>query len=190
MNQRILVWDLPVRIFHWVLVASFLIAYISEDDWLTVHVWAGYTVGGLVLFRLVWGFIGGRHARFADFLCRPSAAWRYLKDVLALNARRYLGHNPAGAWMIVMLLAALLMTVLSGLAVYAADQGAGPLAGMVGRRDEEWWEEVHEWCANGTLLLIALHVLGVLLESFVQRENLVGSMWHGYKRNPEEDRGK
>lgn len=183
MNRQILVWDLPVRIFHWALVTSFFLAYVSEDDWLSVHVWAGYTVGGLVFFRLVWGVIGSRYARFADFLCKPSSAWRYLIDILTLKARRYLGHNPAGAWMIVMLLVVLLMTVLSGLIVYAADQDAGPLAGMIGQSDEEWWEDVHEWCANVTVFLIVFHVLGVLLESLVQRENLARSMWYGYKRN-------
>lgn len=187
MSQRILVWDLPVRFFHWSLVLAFFIAYFSEDDLLTAHVWAGYTAGGLVLFRIIWGFIGNRYARFADFLCSPIAAWHYLKDVIAFRARRYLGHNPAGAWMIVMLLFFLLLTTLSGLVVYAADQGAGPLAGMVSQKYEDWWEEAHEFCANFTLLLVVLHVLGVLLESIVHRENLARSMWHGYKNSDVEN---
>ncbi len=190
MANRVLVWDLSLRIFHWLLVAAFIVAYLSEDDWLTVHVWAGYTVGGLLLFRLVWGFIGGRYARFSDFLCSPWTAWCYLRQALALKARRYLGHNPAGAWMIVMLLLALLLTTVSGLAVYAADQGAGPLRGWVNPRYEELWEEVHEVSANFTLALVIFHVLGVLLESFVHGENLVRAMWHGYKNADDVDGGQ
>jgi cytochrome b len=119
------VWDLPLRIFHWLLVIAFFVAYLTEEELLDVHVLAGYVVFGLLVFRLVWGFIGNRYARFASFLCSPAASIAYIKDVIALNPKRYLGHNPAGAAMIVLLLVSLLMTVLTGFAVYCADQGAG-----------------------------------------------------------------
>ncbi|WP_305908671.1 cytochrome b/b6 domain-containing protein [Methylomarinum sp. Ch1-1] len=186
MSNRVKVWDLPLRIFHWTLVAAFLIAYVSEDDLLTVHVWAGYLIGGLLLFRIVWGFVGNRYARFANFICSPAAGLRYLQEVVELKGKRYLGHNPAGAWMIVLLLLSLLLTTLTGVAVYAADQSAGPMAGLVGTAQEELWEESHEFFANLTVFLVILHVLGVLLESFVHRESLVRSMWHGFKRAEEE----
>src|SRR5674476_916546 len=154
------VWDLPLRIFHWLLVAGFVIAYLTEDDLLTVHVWAGYLIFGLLLFRLVWGFIGNDYARFSNFLCSPVKSVIYVKDVAALKAKRYLGHNPAGAAMIMLLLVSLLMTSITGFAVYGADQGAGPLANIIASSNKELWEEVPEFFANFTLLLVFAHILG------------------------------
>lgn len=112
MNSTLVkVWDLPLRIFHWLLVAGFFIAYLTEDELLSVHVWAGYTVFGLLVFRLIWGFIGNDYAKFANFLCSP-VVYQYTKDVIALKSKRYLGHNPAGAAMIVLLIVTLFATVL------------------------------------------------------------------------------
>ena len=179
-QDKIKVWDLPLRIFHWLLVAGFFIAYLTEDDLLNVHVWAGYLVFGLLIFRLLWGFIGSETARFSNFLCSPLQSFNYIKDVAAFKAKRYLGHNPAGAAMIILLLVSLLMTSLSGFAVYGADQGAGPLAG-IGADYEDLWEEVHEFFANFTLVLVAIHVLGVALESYIHKESLVKAMLNGYK---------
>jgi len=184
-QELVKVWDLPLRIFHWLLVAGFVIAYLTEDDLLTVHVWAGYLIFGLLLFRLVWGFIGNDYARFSNFLCSPVKSVIYVKDVAALKAKRYLGHNPAGAAMIMLLLFSLLMTSITGFAVYGADQGAGPLANIIGSSNKELWEEVHEFFANFTLLLVFAHILGVAVESFIHRENLAKAMWHGFKK-PEE----
>ena len=177
------VWDLPLRIFHWLLVAGFVIAYLTEDDLLTVHVWAGYLVFGLLLFRLVWGFIGNDYARFSNFLCSPVKSVVYVKDVVALKAKRCLGHNPAGAAMITLLLVSLLMTSITGFAVYGADQNAGPLANIVGSSNEDLWEEMHEFFANFTLFLVFVHIVGVIVESFIHRENLAKAMWHGYKKD-------
>jgi len=182
-QELIKVWDLPLRLFHWLLVAGFVVAYLTEDELLTVHVWAGYLVFGLLLFRLVWGFIGSDYARFSNFLCSPVKTVIYVKDVVALKAKRYLGHNPAGAAMIMLLLVSLLMTSITGFAVYGADQGAGPLANIVGSSNEELWEEVHEFFANFTLLLVFVHIAGVVVESLIHRENLAKAMWHGYKKS-------
>ena len=184
MNSTALVkvWDLPLRIFHWLLVAGFFIAYFTEDELLSAHVWAGYAVIGLLVFRLVWGVIGNDYARFANFLCSPVASYQYTKDVIRLKSKRYLGHNPAGAAMIVLLIVALFATVISGLVVYAADQNLGPLAGIVGTSNEKLWEEAHEFSANFTLLLVGVHILGVIFESVVHRESLVKAMLTGYKR--------
>jgi cytochrome b len=184
-QELVKVWDLPVRIFHWLLVAGFIVAYLTEDELLTIHVWAGYLVFGLLLFRLVWGFIGNEYARFSNFLCSPVKSVIYIKEVAALKAKRYLGHNPAGAAMIMLLLVSLLMTSITGFAVYGADQGAGPLANMVGSSYEKIWEEVHEISANFTLLLVFVHILGVIVESFIHRENLAKAMWNGYKKPAE-----
>lgn len=180
-QELVKVWDLPLRVFHWLLVAGFFTAYLTEDDLLTVHVWAGYLVTGLLVFRLVWGFIGNDYARFSNFLCRPAQSIAYIKDLVALKTQRYIGHNPAGAAMIVLLLLSLLATVITGLAVYGADQAAGPLA-AIGSGNEKMWEEVHEFFANFTLVLVFVHVAGVAIESYIHRENLARAMVHGYKK--------
>jgi cytochrome b len=180
-QELIKVWDLPLRIFHWLLVAGFFIAYLTEDDLLTVHVWAGYLVTGLLVFRLIWGFIGNQYARFSNFLCSPAKSIAYLKDLIALKTQRYIGHNPAGAAMIVLLLVSLLATVITGFAVYGADQAAGPLAN-IGSANEKMWEEVHEFFANFTLILVVVHVAGVIVESYIHRENLARAMMHGFKK--------
>lgn len=186
-QNSIKVWDLPVRIFHWLLVAGFFIAYFTEDELLTIHVWAGYLVLGLLIFRLIWGFTGNDYARFSNFICSPAKSYAYLKEVIAHKSKRYLGHNPAGAGMIIMLIASLFMTVISGLIVYAADQNLGPLAGLVGERYEDFWEKAHEITANLTLFLVFVHVAGVIYESIIHGENLVKAMWHGYKNSNSTD---
>jgi cytochrome b len=184
-SERTLVWDPVVRTFHWVLVAGFLTAYVVEPEDSQAHMWAGYIVLGLVLFRILWGFIGSRHARFSDFVYAPSAILAYLKDAIRLRAKRYVGHSPGGGAMVIVLLLALLATTVSGLMVYGADQHAGPLAGWmtgVSEGAEETLEELHETLANATLGLIVLHVIGVVLASLSHRENLVKAMFTGYKR--------
>ncbi|HEY9198979.1 MAG TPA: cytochrome b/b6 domain-containing protein [Gammaproteobacteria bacterium] len=185
--QEVKVWDPLVRVFHWTLVAAFFTAYFTEgeDETLTLHTWAGYIVLGLILVRLLWGFIGTRHARFSDFVYRPAAVKDYVVSVLKLSPRRYLGHNPAGGLMIVALIVSLFMTTFFGMALYAAGEQAGPLAGWLGTLGESWedvFEEVHEFFANFTLFLVVVHVAGVVVESLLHRENLVRAMFTGRKR--------
>lgn len=122
------VWDALVRIGHWTLVTAFLVAYFTEEELLAQHVWAGYTVAGIVLFRVLWGFIGTENARFKSFVRSPILTVRYLGDIARNRAKRYIGHNPAGGAMIVALLASLAVTTWSGLAIYAIEENAGPLA--------------------------------------------------------------
>lgn len=191
-TARIPVWDPFVRLFHWTLVAAFTIAFVTEDDFLNLHSWAGYTVLALVLLRIVWGLIGPAYARFSSFVFPLPVVRSYLKDVLALRARRYLGHNPAGGLMIVALLVSLLLTTLTGLLVYGAVESAGPLAGWLAGAGEtagEQLEELHEFFANFTLLLVVIHVGGVLVESLLHRENLVRAMFSGYKRAATSEQG-
>lgn len=198
-NTAIVVWDPLVRLFHWTLVGAFVLAYSTQSEIFealqnhldgpllqNMHVWAGYVLGGLLLFRLVWGFVGPRYARFSDFVHGPRATLLYVKDVLLLRAPRHLGHNPAGGAMIVALLLSLAGTVVAGLLLYGADKGLGPLAEfMANSSDEtiETLEEVHEFCANFTVFLIAGHLLGVLWESLLHRENLARAMITGRKRS-------
>jgi cytochrome b len=200
--QTVKVWDLPVRIFHWSLVITFAIAYLSGEDGENLHEIAGYLVLGLVLFRIVWGFIGTRHSRFSDFIYGPAAIVDYLRGMLAGNPKHYLGHNPAGGLMVIALLLSLLAVSWTGLEVLAQD-GEGPLAGNglavvasaqadddehEGRSDngargdgEEFWEELHELTANFTLLLVFVHIAAVIFSSVVHRENLVRAMVTGRK---------
>lgn len=176
------VWDLPLRIFHSLLVVAFTVAFLTGDEILGLHVLAGYLVFGLLIFRLIWGFVGHQYARFSDFLCSPKVTLGYLKQLLALKPTRYLGHNPAGAVMIVLLLLSLLMTTLSGFALYGAGYHAGLFAFM-GAGSEKIWESVHELFANFSLLLVIVHIAGVGLESFLHKENLAKAMLNGYKRD-------
>jgi len=192
------VWDRLLRLFHWTLLFSFCLAWFSEGEVFEsladrfdgelmqlLHAWAGYTIAGLLLWRLLWGFVGPRHARFSDFVFSPRIVLAYLRDVLTLRARRYLGHNPAGGAMIVAMLLGLLATVVSGLALYAADKGLGPLAAFFVDSSEaliDGIKETHEVATDVTLLLIAGHLLGVVWESLLHRENLVRAMITGRKR--------
>jgi cytochrome b len=178
------VWDPFVRIFHWTLASAFLIAYLTEDDWFTVHRLAGYAAVALIAMRIIWGFVGTRHARFSAFIVGPTQVLRYLKGFATARPVHYLGHNPAGGVMIVLLMAALLLTAGTGM-LLAAPDGYGPFAGTaLAGLDHEIVEEVHEVAANLTLLLVLVHIGGVLVASLVHRENLVRAMITGRKWTP------
>ncbi len=167
---RTLVWDLPTRLFHWLLALTFAGAYLtSEGERLRdVHMLLGYTAAGLVAFRALWGVVGTRYARFTSFPLSPRATVDYLKSLLSLSPRHYLGHNPAGSWAILAMLALIAATALTG---WAAAVEIGP----------EWLEDVHEVVANGTLALVAVHVGAVIVSSVLHRENLPRAMVTGYK---------
>ncbi|MDT8283274.1 MAG: cytochrome b/b6 domain-containing protein [Gammaproteobacteria bacterium] len=192
-SSQIRVWDPLVRFFHWSLVSAFFIAYFTEDDLLTVHSWAGYLILSLLIVRLVWGFIGTRYARFSDFVYSPKNIIQFLKDTLRLRAKRYLGHNPAGGAMVLLLMFSLFMTSASGVLLLGAEEQAGPVAYWFTQSGGLWsdvLEEVHEFFANFTLLLVFVHVIGVLVESLIHKENLVSAMLTGFKaekRNQTED---
>ncbi|WP_455211539.1 cytochrome b/b6 domain-containing protein [Kaarinaea lacus] len=182
---KIKVWDPVVRIFHWTLVATFFIDYVTEEELMNIHVWAGYVLLIVIGIRLIWGFIGTQHARFSDFVTSPAVAFQYLKDTLFLRAERYLGHNPIGGFMVVILLVSVTLTGLSGLLLYAASEQAGPLAGWISANNElleDVLEELHEFFANFSLIMVIIHIAGVIVESRIHNENLVRSMWDGYKK--------
>ncbi len=204
-EAQIKVWDIAVRAFHWSLVFLFFIAYVSGEEESLLHVYAGYGVLALVAFRLVWGFVGTEHARFANFVSGPVAIRRYIGSLKTPKPLHYLGHNPLAGWMIVTLLVCLLVVCWTGLKAYA-EQGYGPLAieatwGMSvaladdheperrgkleknhdQKEGDEFWKEVHEAISELTLFLVFLHVLGGLVSSFLHRENLIKAMITGYK---------
>ena len=180
------VWDPLVRMFHWGLAGSFAIAFLTEDDLLALHVWAGYLILGLIFIRVLWGFVGTRHARWSDFVKQPTEIFTYLKAAIRSRAARYLGHNPAGGAMVVALMLSVTLTGLSGLAVYGAQELSGPMAPLLSGLSEGWahaLEDIHEVVANLTLLLVLLHLAGVALASLQHRENLVRAMITGLKRS-------
>ena len=171
-----LIWDLPTRVFHWMLAACVL------GEWLTaesessrmLHLALGYSAGALVAWRLVWGLVGSRYARFTDFVKSPAAALAYLRAYLptrraASTPTHYLGHNPAGGWAVLALLAAVALAVGTGYVNYQDDSA-------------ECWGELHELVGNGIMVLVGLHVAAVIATSLLHRENLVRAMVNGYKR--------
>lgn len=182
-KMKILVWDLPVRLFHWMFAGAFAVAWLTSeaDNWLMVHILAGYLILGLLVFRLLWGFVGGRYARFASFRFSPGEGFRYLKQALAGTAMRHIGHNPAGSWGVYLLLSLGLLTGLAGLATLGGQEGQGPLAVWVSFAAGEAFEEVHEFLANTMMFVVVLHLAGVALESWHHRENLPRAMLTGIK---------
>ncbi len=211
MNNKIRVWDPLVRIFHWSLVLTFFISYLSGEEESNLHIYTGYAVLGLITFRVLWGFIGSRYARFSDFVYSPKTTIQYLKSLFAKNPKHYIGHNPAGGWMIIAMIFCLFVITVSGLKVYAIEEGLGPLAGETpvltinliananadgGDNDdheknengygedeeaEEFWEEIHEASSNFMLLFIFLHIAGVIVSGRIHNEHLVKAMITGKK---------
>jgi len=167
------VWDPLVRIFHWSLAISFAVAWVTADAWHDLHIWAGYAAAALIAFRLAWGLLGPRYARFAQFVRAPGAVAAYLKDLTIGRERRYLGHNPAGGAMVLLLIVSLAALCLTGW-MSTLDMFWGA----------EWVEEIHEALANFLLILVALHIGGVILASLKHHENLVRAMVTGRKRAP------
>ncbi len=175
-QRRILVWDAPVRLFHWLFAACFAGAWLTAESehWRLVHVALGYTAGGLVIFRLAWGLLGTKYARFSSFVRGPSYVGRYLVGILRGHPQRHVGHNPAGAVVIVAMLALACAVTVTGWAAFN-DVGGN------------WLGEVHEALASIMLGLVGVHVAGVVVSSWLHRENLVGAMLSGYKfGQPEE----
>ncbi|MCW9012307.1 MAG: cytochrome b/b6 domain-containing protein [Gammaproteobacteria bacterium] len=182
--STIKVWDPLVRFFHWSLVSAFIIAYVTEENLLVVHSWAGYLILGLISIRFIWGFIGTRYARFSNFVYSPKNIIQFLKDTFLLRAKRYIGHNPAGGAMVILLMASLLITTTSGILLLGAEEQAGPVAHWFTQAGGFWakaLEELHEFFANFTLLLVFTHVIGVIVESMIHKENLVSAMLSGFK---------
>ena len=181
---QIKVWDPVVRFFHWSLVSAFVIAYITEEDLLSVHTWAGYLIVGLLVVRIIWGFIGTHYARFSDFVHSPSTIIQFLKNTLALRAKRYLGHNPAGGAMVMLLIFSLIATTTSGILLLGAEEQAGLVANWFTQAGGYWGnalEELHEFFANFTVLLVFIHIAGVIVESLIHKENLLSAMLNGFK---------
>ena len=201
MQNNIYVWDKFIRLFHWLLVFLFTFSYLTGEEESILHIYSGYSIVTLLILRLIWGFVGSKHARFSDFICGPADVMQYIHSLLRGKPKRYLGHNPLGGVMVLAMLAALLLTTFSGLKLYAEEEGKGPLANEVNftvvnsayadddddddekESEDELWEEIHEFSVNLMLLLIALHIGGVIYSSRVHGESLVMAMIKGYKED-------
>jgi cytochrome b len=170
-SRNLLVWDVPTRLFHWLLVASFAGAFATgeSEHWRPTHVLLGYTAGGLIVFRLVWGLIGTRYARFSSLPLHPRAVLSYLRSLRSGSPEHHTGHNPAGSWAILAILTLVAATAVSGWAVLAK---IGP----------EWLGDLHEGLSNAAVALIVVHVVAVIASSLLHRENLVRAMLTGFKR--------
>lgn len=168
--EKVLVWDLPTRVGHWLLVSAFVVAWLSGDseEWRLYHVAAGYVMVAVMLFRLFWGVAGTRYARFSSFLFSPRQVVAYLAGLVQGKPARWVGHNPAGSYAIYLLLLLGLAVVATGWADYNDIGG-------------DWTEEAHEILSYTMLAVVGLHIAGVVLSSLLHRENLVRSMLGGCK---------
>jgi len=170
MSQRMLVWDVPTRVFHWLLVVSFAGAFLTAESerYRDIHVLLGYTLLGLIAFRLVWGFVGSRYAQFRSFLFKPREIAAYVVSLLKAKPKHYVGHNPAGSVAVFALLVLGIASGVTGVLVFQ-DVGGDVL------------EELHDLVSYGMLAVVAVHIAGVLISSVMHRENLVRSMITGFK---------
>lgn len=186
--KALLVWDVPTRLFHWLFAASFAGAWLTaeSDVWLGVHTGLGYLMLGLIGFRLLWGVVGGHYARFARFRFSPMQGWRYLRQTLAGEAARHLGHNPAGSQAVYLLLALGIAVGVSGLLVQGGEEQQGIAATLLGYDLGHALKDVHEAVATLMLLAVSGHIAGVMLESLAHRENLARSMLTGIKQGPDD----
>jgi cytochrome b len=184
-QQQIRVWDPLIRLFHWLLAACFLVAYVVEDDMLNLHVLAGSIIFGLIIFRLIWGFMGTEHSRFVDFICSFKQIIQHLRDLVRMRPAQHTGHTPVGGVMIFLLLFGLLILTLNGVMLYALEGALLPFAGLMTGVDLDTTiliEHIHGWAADLLVLFILFHVAGVLFESLLQKQNLIRAMITGYKK--------
>jgi len=182
MLRKILVWDIPIRVFHWALVVCIVFAWFSVEilEDMEQHFYAGYTALSLLLFRFVWGFVGSRYARFSNFLYSPFKIVSYAKSLLNKETTPYLGHNPLGGLSVFAMLAVLIFQTGTGL-FSSDDYYFGPLAGLI---DESWvarLTNLHHLNFDLITVLIVVHIIAIAFYRFRKKEHLVGAMFHGKK---------
>jgi cytochrome b len=184
--RRVLVWDAPTRLFHWLAASLVVAAYVSwRLNWMDWHGWIGETLLALVLFRLLWGFFGSETARFSQFLAAPARAAAHLARVFRREPDRQVGHNPAGGWMVLILMALLLGETLTGLYVQNDIADEGPLTELVPAPIANLIDALHTLIWQALLAAVALHLLAILVYAVAKRQNLVAPMITGRKRLPE-----
>ena len=184
--MEVLVWDLGVRIFHWLLVVGFALCYATAEipGFDPAHFWFGYLVAALLVFRFIWGFVGPKHARFADFAYSPREMFAHLADIFRGRPKRYLGHSPAGAGYVFLTLALLTLIVLTGLITQGYYEYEGPLFALGLEPPHalaRLCRHLHEPLVDIMLVLVAGHLAGVITATIQHRENLVRAMITGKK---------
>ena len=183
-GERRLVWDLPVRLFHWLLVLSMVASYVTAEigfDTMQIHMYLGYWTIGLVIFRVLWGFVGPKHARFSSFLKGPAGIWRYAKALGAGTMIESAGHNPLGGLSVILLLVLVGFQAFTGLFTTDDIVWTGPYNGAV---SSEWATRLTHWHHmnfNFILAAVALHLLAIAFYFLVKKQNLIGAMVHGKK---------
>ncbi len=186
--RSVLVWDLPTRLFHWLLAAAVAVGlatgFLAPEAWLGVHMTAGYVVVGLLSFRVIWGFFGSEYSRLASFAYPVRRVIEHLRGLMLLRPPHYLGHNPSGAVMIFALFAVLAALVVTGLIEVAGEEKQGPLAGVVGYALGNGAKPLHQVLAALLLAMIALHLAGVLVGTWLLKEPLIRAMITGSKPLP------
>jgi cytochrome b len=183
-EERRLVWDLPLRLFHWLLVLSIVASYVTAKigfETMPYHMYLGYWTIGLILFRIVWGFVGPKHARFSSFLAGPAGIWRYAKGLAAGTMIQSAGHNPLGGLSVILLLA--LVGFQAGTGLFATDDivWTGPYNGAVSSAMAQRLTAWHHMNFNFILAAVALHIMAIAFYFLVKKQNLVGAMVHGKK---------
>ena len=170
-HTLIRVWDWPVRVFHWSLALCVFIAYFTgeSEQYSLLHQTLGYAAAGLLAFRLAWGVVGTRYAKFSQFVRSPQAIWAYLKSIRQGHAQHHVGHNPVGGVAVLLLMGLVALTAFTGWLIAAGDAPG-------------WQEELHELAANTLMLVVLVHVLGVLFSSRLHQENLILAMLTGRKK--------
>lgn len=182
-KAKVKVWGLFVRIFHWLLVVLFFMEFLVDHDSNELHSFLGYSILLLLALRILYGFTSSQYARFSNFIYSPRVALNYIVSVFNFSAKRYIGHNPAGGMMIVVMIVLLVATVISGVLSLPYGERTGVLS--IINIFPTWLlavaEETHELLTKLSLFLVAIHVTGVLIESILHQENLIGSMITGRK---------
>lgn len=187
-ERKVRVWDLPTRLFHWSLLALVLIAWFTgeaEGAGAEIHRYAGEAIAGLIVFRVIWGFVGGEHARFSDFAAGPTKVAAHVRDLFSAGPKRHLGHNPLGGVAVFLLLATVSAVVVTGL-FSGGEHNAGPFAGAWGLE----LSELHEALFRLIQALVVVHLLGVLVETLRTKDALVPAMITGSKRRREGEAGE
>lgn len=190
-DKKVKLWDFPVRLFHWALVAAIVTAWWTNRQlMIDIHAMAGYSVLALVLFRIIWGFVGSSNARFASFVTGPNKVIGYAIKVPGGSVAdlTYAGHNPAGGWMVVVLIVLVAVQAVSGL--FASEDTFlffdGPLVAHVSADLASTMNWIHHTNINLIYAMVGLHVFAALFYLVVKRENLIGAMVTGMRMVPAE----
>ena len=183
-QRSVKVWDLPVRLFHWLLVALFLFMFFSgkqKGNWMEWNMYAGYMILALVIFRIMWGFAGSSYARFSSFIAGPGRSIEFAKKLLSRSPAHVAGHNPLGGWMVLILILALLVQAATGMFANDDISIEGPLYKFVSKELSDRLTAIHYYNFNLLLALAGVHIAAVLFHVFVKKENLVTAMFTGKK---------